>query len=45
MYLFDGFSNGSLLQTMQRFSAAKGFSQIIQLSSGKPVDLNTPFAM
>jgi hypothetical protein len=35
----------SLLESMQRFSSAKGFSQIIQLSGGKQFDLNTPFTV
>jgi len=34
---------GGLLSAMQKFSHAKGFWQSIQLSSGKKLDLNTPF--
>jgi hypothetical protein len=32
-----------MMTSMQKFTSAKGFSQILQLTSGKPLDLDTPF--
>jgi len=42
---YPNLTYGSLLSTMTKFVSEKGFSQVIQLSSGQLMDLNVPFLM